>query len=333
MDLQMPEMDGLEATRKIRANPRFAPLPIVAMTAHATIEEQQRCFDAGMNGHVAKPIDPDHLIETLTRFYRPANAEESSEFGQSDEHGSQSALAPADSTSALAAVDGLNTETALSRMAGNRELYVRLLREFVEEQGPALGRCGEALATGDVSTAGRIAHSLKGVAGNLGATHVAGYAGQLEKLIRDGSPATEVEAVRTVAAAELDSLIVALRAALPPADEQSKAMDESPMRQDATALRAAAASLATLLSASDPSATECLEANRRVLQSLIGDDRWAQFETRVRGYEFDEAQAQLAEAIERVAAGADAEAEAAQQGQGPSGAGGVPQHATRGIVS
>jgi two-component system sensor histidine kinase/response regulator len=314
MDLQMPEMDGLEATRKIRSNPHLAALPIIAMTAHATTEEQQRCFDAGMNGHVAKPIDPDHLIETLTRFYRPPKEEEGTGSVQRDDRGTQSARASADSTAALAAVDGLNAEAALSRMAGNRQLYVRLLREFVDEQGPALGRSGEAFATGDISTAGRIAHSLTGVAGNLGATRVAEYTRQLEKLIRDGAPATEVEAVRTVAAAELDSLIVALRAALPPADEQSTAMDESPLRQNAIASRAAAASLATLLSASDPTAAEFLEANRRVLQPLMGDDRWGQFETRVRGYEFDEAQAQLAEAVQRLTTGTDAKVYDTQRG-------------------
>ena len=63
MDLQMPEMDGYQATQKIRSDPRFASFPIIAMTAHATIEERQKCLDAGMNGHVSKPIDPSSLFE------------------------------------------------------------------------------------------------------------------------------------------------------------------------------------------------------------------------------------------------------------------------------
>jgi CheY-like chemotaxis protein len=74
MDLQMPEMGGYEATEKIRADPRFADLPIIAMTAHATAEEKQRCLDAGMNEHVSKPIDPTALFETVSRFYKPAAA-------------------------------------------------------------------------------------------------------------------------------------------------------------------------------------------------------------------------------------------------------------------
>src|SRR4029077_19016419 len=71
MDLQMPEMDGYQATAKLRADARFKNLPIIAMTAHATIEERQRCLAAGMNEHVSKPIDPANLFETVGRFYKP----------------------------------------------------------------------------------------------------------------------------------------------------------------------------------------------------------------------------------------------------------------------
>jgi CheY-like chemotaxis protein len=75
MDLQMPEMDGYQATARLRGDNRFAALPIIAMTAHATIEERQRCLDAGMNDHVAKPIDPESLFEAVGRFYKPGDAE------------------------------------------------------------------------------------------------------------------------------------------------------------------------------------------------------------------------------------------------------------------
>ena len=72
MDLQMPEMDGYQATAKLRSDTRFATLPIIAMTAHATVEERQRCLAAGMNDHIAKPIDPGNLFATVGRFYAPA---------------------------------------------------------------------------------------------------------------------------------------------------------------------------------------------------------------------------------------------------------------------
>ncbi|HEY7162084.1 MAG TPA: response regulator, partial [Acidobacteriota bacterium] len=79
MDLQMPEMDGYQATTKIRSDQRFAQLPIIAMTAHATTEERQRCLEAGMNDHVSKPIDPSLLYETLSRFYKQAESAVTSE--------------------------------------------------------------------------------------------------------------------------------------------------------------------------------------------------------------------------------------------------------------
>src|SRR5213078_4911466 len=72
MDLQMPEMDGYQATAKLRFDARFAALPIIAMTAHATIEERQRCLASGMNDHISKPIDPGALFETVARYYRSA---------------------------------------------------------------------------------------------------------------------------------------------------------------------------------------------------------------------------------------------------------------------
>ena len=71
MDLQMPEMDGLTATKLLRGDPRLQKLPIIAMTAHALVEQRQRCLDVGMNDHVSKPIDPDNLFSTLLRWAKP----------------------------------------------------------------------------------------------------------------------------------------------------------------------------------------------------------------------------------------------------------------------
>ena len=86
MDLQMPEMDGYQATTKLRSDARFATLPIIAMTAHATIEERQRCLAAGMNDHISKPIDPDNLFETVGRFYKPRSGAAGQVAAQSRAH-------------------------------------------------------------------------------------------------------------------------------------------------------------------------------------------------------------------------------------------------------
>ena len=143
MDLQMPEMDGYQATAKLRSDPRFATLPIIAMTAHATIEERQRCLAAGMNDHIAKPIDPGNLFETVARFYtaggsraRPIWTRASARLQRPPEDGSHD----------LPSIAGLDTKDGLSRVGGNRKLYLKLLRQFVEQQGPAVEQITDALA-------------------------------------------------------------------------------------------------------------------------------------------------------------------------------------------
>ena len=142
MDLQMPEMDGFQATAGLRADRRFTGLPIIAMTAHATVEERQRCLAAGMNDHVAKPIDPGALLDTLSRHYRSALEREAS---------------------GVPSVEGLDTAAGLLRVAGNRGLYLKLVRHFVEQHASAPSRIAEALNAGDRAAAERVAHTVKGV--------------------------------------------------------------------------------------------------------------------------------------------------------------------------
>ncbi|MFA6294109.1 MAG: response regulator, partial [Victivallales bacterium] len=164
MDLQMPEMDGYQATAKIRSDARFANLPIIAMTAHATNEEKQRCLASGMNDHVSKPIDPAALFETVSRYYKPSVK------------GKKDTALPAPQTGKvssgggnLPAVAGLDTVKGLLRTGGNRKLYLKLLRQFADQQAETPARIAELLSKGDPASAERMAHSLKGVAGNLGA--------------------------------------------------------------------------------------------------------------------------------------------------------------------
>jgi two-component system, sensor histidine kinase and response regulator len=124
----------------------FAALPIIAMTAHATTEERQRCLSAGMNDHIAKPIDPDHLVETVAHFYEAATLAPPADpvDGMAQHQRSPEADAP------LPPIDGLDARDGLSRVGGNRRLYVKLLREFIEQQGPAVAQVSDALAAGDI---------------------------------------------------------------------------------------------------------------------------------------------------------------------------------------
>ena len=128
MDLQMPEMDGYQATQKIRSDPRFASFPIVAMTAHATIEERQKCLDAGMNGHVSKPIDPASLFDTLERFVAPTVKGPA----VPPLEPARPAVADADE---WPDVPGLNAAEGLARVAGNKKVVSKTPAPVLQHAG------------------------------------------------------------------------------------------------------------------------------------------------------------------------------------------------------
>jgi CheY-like chemotaxis protein len=179
MDLQMPEMDGYTATKFLRADPRFADLPILAMTAHALVDERQRCTDAGMNDHLTKPIDPDVMFATLKRWVKPRRMD-------STPAAAKQAVAE---QIILPEIEGIDQPSGLKRVAGNRRLYRTLLEQFANKHVDAADQIGMAVRTGDRELAGRIAHTVKGVAGNLGIESVQRAAGQIEDAIREaGAP-------------------------------------------------------------------------------------------------------------------------------------------------
>jgi len=202
MDVQMPVMDGIAATEAIRSNPRFAALPIIAMTANAMDRDREMCLAAGMNDHLGKPIDPDKLFEILLRWI-PSRAAAAS----------ASVAAP---SSAFAAgslvIPGIDTATALKRTGGNRKRYESLLTRFSDSQSAVLSDIRGALAANDSPTAQRLAHSLKGAAANLGATSLAEIATQVEAAIKTNH---SVSAALDALSASLDATITAIRTALP----------------------------------------------------------------------------------------------------------------------
>jgi len=176
MDLHMPEMDGYAATITIRAHDNFKTLPIIALTAHAMIEQRQRCLDIGMNDHVAKPIDPIILFEALARWspIEVSGTRKDNLFAES----------PVADASSLFLITGVDTAGALRRVGGNTALYKKLLNQFVVEQDEAAEQIQLLLAVGDRTSARRVAHTIKGVASNMGAMALAEVAGQLERAIQ-----------------------------------------------------------------------------------------------------------------------------------------------------
>jgi PAS domain S-box-containing protein len=171
MDVQMPVMDGFTATEKIRENTAYADLPILAMTANATLEDRDRSLAAGMNEHIAKPIRPQILFEALLKWIPHA------------ERTLPDTLQSADSIQdhpELPELPGIDTKDGLERMGGNVGSYIKLLNKFAENQADAISNITGAVDSGDQEAAIRHAHTLKGVSGNVGANGLQELAGRLE---------------------------------------------------------------------------------------------------------------------------------------------------------
>jgi two-component system, sensor histidine kinase and response regulator len=206
MDLQMPRLDGYETAKRLRIDSRYADLPIVAMTAHVTPEERQRCLALGMRGHIGKPIDPAEFSHLVDSFRHLRKTDPGSTSGSASMHAGRSSTA---NCPPLPVAEGLDTADGLSRTRGKADLYVDLLRHFASSFRTFGSDVRNAIAAGRREEAMGLAHSLKGVAANLGATRVAAASASLEQLLRDGGPA--IPALDTLQA-ELYPLLDRLRA-------------------------------------------------------------------------------------------------------------------------
>jgi len=211
MDMQMPVMDGITATQAIRRLGKFEHLPVVAMTANAMEADRQKCLAAGMNDFLVKPIDPDDMWNILLRWVRP----------RQEPAAAAAAVAPPPAVTRPAAgelpqgIHGLDTTLGLSRMAGKKPLYLAMLRRYASGQGQAGQQIRDALAAGDSETAQRVAHTLKGVSGNVGATAIQELAGALEQALRDAQPLDEVRMRLVELEVPLGTLVATLQEQLP----------------------------------------------------------------------------------------------------------------------
>ena len=177
MDMQMPVMDGVTATRAIRKNPHNQKLPIIALTANVMVSEQKKFLDAGITDYIGKPIDPDHLVATLAKWIRPVRSMESI-----PAHQTLKDLA----TEPLPDLPGISVSESIRRIGGNVALYYSLLDKFRLRERDATAKIRQALAADDRETAERLAHTLRGITGTLGAKDLQELAASLENSIRNG---------------------------------------------------------------------------------------------------------------------------------------------------
>ncbi len=204
MDMQMPVMDGVSATREIRKHPQFAKLPIIAMTANVMVNDLDKYFAAGMNDHIGKPIDPDTMIAKLAKWIVPAQPA-----------ATRAAPKPADTRTpdVMPNIPGVNVAESVRRMGDNIPIYYRILEQFCLEEQNVVAEIQSALSAGDQKRAERLAHTLKSLCGTIGAEMLQNKSRELEESIRNGMK-TETNTLLTRVDSALATLLADIGSAL-----------------------------------------------------------------------------------------------------------------------
>jgi CheY-like chemotaxis protein len=268
MDMQMPVLDGFGATRVVREQLQLHALPIIAMTANALASDRENCLAAGMQEHVGKPFDLDHLVQTLLRVtgFKPQPAElllTSVAEVVAVAEVAEVAVAP------LATGDGIDVAAALARMGGLRSLYLRSAQEFIHSLPQQLAHMQGALET-DRAQCALLAHTLKGTAAILGANLLSQAASRLELQCQDSlaegprrAAWADLQGVAAQASVGLQEAVHAMGPAQPPLTPMASAVGP-----DREGLRTGLDQLMPLLQAQDLSALEAFAGMRETLAQL-----------------------------------------------------------------
>jgi two-component system sensor histidine kinase/response regulator len=296
MDMQMPVMDGVTATREIRKDARFKELPILAMTANVMEADVKKCRDAGMQDHIGKPIDPDEMFGKLLKWMKPLKNKETTATDpvKGREEVREPSEAPPVETKKkkpkpakkddLPEIPGLDTNLGLKRVMGKKAFYIDMLRKYVDNQGDAPEQIRRSLDANDDATAERQAHTAKGVSGNIGAAELQAMAAALEKAIKDKSPREEIGTLLETFGAAHRKLIAALMEALP-----AGAVQEEAGKVDEAKAAEVREKMMELLGNDDSEAADYLEAEKPSLRSILGKERFDPFEQAIRQFDFAQA--------------------------------------------
>jgi CheY-like chemotaxis protein len=273
MDMQMPVMDGVTATHEIRKDERFKDLPVVAMTANAMQGDRDRCMAAGMNDHVVKPIEPEDLWKALLKWIKPRHATDS--MAEVKPQAVQDVVLPSD-------INGLDIADGLRRVLGKKSLYLLMLRKFAAGQKSATAEILKALDGNNWDAAERLAHTLKGVSGNIGATGLQQLAEKAEVAIKEHRPREELNGLLIALKNLLKNLIAQLEQKLPE-ERGGTAVTVDPEK-----LKSVCDKLAALLADDDAEAGDVLDANADLLNAAF-PNHYRKIEDGIRSFDFEAA--------------------------------------------
>ena len=286
MDMQMPVLDGLMATRAIRQLPGMADLPIVAMTANAMAGDREVCLEAGMNDHIAKPIDPGLLQAKLLHWVRPER-ERMTAARQAEKD--EPAAASAGPAGPLSMIEGLDQALGLAQAGARPALYRSLLQQFVADQSEAIVRIEGAIQARRWEEAIRATHTLKGVSAQIGALALREQAARLEQALQahaPGAPNETGERLPALLAAVAEPLARLVQAISDGLARQRR--PETGPAFDASRWSALRARLLALLEADDASCVQLFEDNEALVRTALGP-AFAPLAEAIRHFEFQQA--------------------------------------------
>jgi len=279
MDLQMPVMDGYEAARKIRQEWATERLPIIAMSADAMTGVVEKVKAAGMDDYIMKPVDIYEMFKTLIKWVKPGQG------GGPSIPASVDKREPA-AEEAFTSIEGLNMKEGLSRVAGNRAMYRSFLRTFAEQNHDISARILQRFETGDKATAERMVHTLKGVAGNIGAARLHEAASALEKAIK-GQGSEALEDVLDTLQSLIVPLIQNINMALPRSQGEMGLDEESAL--DSNAFATQLLELKRFIEEGNPAAVTCLQQAREIPGNEGFSHELSKLEMQIEAYAFDDA--------------------------------------------
>ena len=276
MDCQMPIMDGYQATKLLRQQPRFKDLPILAMTANAMSSDKEKVLSVGMNDHIAKPIDITDMLVRMANWITT---------DQNNEQDDTEITVPTKLTPVpFVQIKGLDTDKGLNICQGNTKLYKKILLKFVDNQSEFHEHFQHGIAQKDNELMIRQAHTLKGVAGNIGATELYKSALLLESCVANEHLEEEIKEQLNIVKDQLLSLCIAIKSLI------SLEAPVAPPAIDISSAREKLAQLRTLIEENDTDALELFEQLQQIfatdtnMQSKVKDMTKA-----VNGYDFDQA--------------------------------------------